>query len=381
MTGYPLWTDEELTRARAIAAEHGYALAAETFGLTPKAIKCRLARAAKASSRPYTPILLTDRDMPTIEDFARVAKSGLSLEELCDRFTLPPRKVRDLVSRAQKAGYRIELTGGMVGYTPPVPVRGERKVIAQPGEEHAYAVVSDIHIGSKYCLEDQFRDFVQRAYDEGVRTIFCPGDILDGVYRHSRWEESHHGFDAQARRAAEVFPQLEGLKYVGIVGNHDETFEKESGLDVCRAIEDVFRRSGRDDLTLLGARGAYVRFAPKGGRGVLIELWHPLGGGAYAVSYKLQRHVEEYGVGQKPDFMFAGHWHQQCYVVRRGVHCFSAGTFHGGGSAFGKALGGAQAIGGWIVRFKQTKDGTVRDVQPTWCAYYETETVREAGLT
>jgi predicted phosphodiesterase len=313
--------------------------------------------------------------------FASVAKKGGTLEELCDRLDQSPKKVKAMIEAAKSAGYSIAMVGGQVGYVPPKPLTGEAKLVARPCEEGIFAVVSDTHIGSKYCLEDQLRDFINRAYKEdGVRTIFHPGDILDGCYRHSRWEESHHGYHAQSTRATKVFPQLPGLRYVGIIGNHDETFESDAGLSVVSSLPQVFRDAGRSDFELLGARGAYVRFAPKGGRGILVELWHPIGGGAYAVSYKLQRHVEEYGVGQKPDFMFAGHWHQQCYIVRRGVHCFSSGTFHGGGSSFGKALGGAQAIGGWVVRYNQTKDGTVRDVLPNWRGYYETEQVRSLGL-
>jgi hypothetical protein len=314
--------------------------------------------------------------------FASVAKSGLSLEELCDRTDLSPKKAKAMIAAAKQAGYRIELTGDTVGYVPPQPLHTEKKVVAAPGSEEVFAVISDLHFGSKYCLEEQIVDFVTRAYKEdGVRKIFLPGDNLDGCYRHSKFEESYHGFHPQAQRMARVLPRLKGLSYDGIIGNHDETFDKESGMDVCKATEDVFRREGRDDLRLHAARGAYLRYAPKGGRGVLIELWHPLGGAAYAVSYKLQRHVEEYGVGQKPDFVFAGHWHQMVYVVRRGVHCFSSGTFHGGGGSFSKALGGAQAIGAWVVRYRQTKDGTLRDVAPNWRAYYETETVRPVTLT
>ena len=313
--------------------------------------------------------------------FALVAKKGLTLEELCDQLDISPKAAKARLAEAKAAGYRLDLAHGEIGYVPPKPLKGEKKVIAHPGEEHVFAVASDLHIGSKFCLEDQLVDFVTRAYKEdGVRTIFGPGDNLDGVYKHSRWDEEHHGFHAQSTRLAKILPQLPGLRYFMIAGNHDETFEKETGMDVCRATEDAFRRASRHDFQMMGARGAYVRFAPKGGRGVLVELWHPLGGGAYAVSYKLQRHVEEYGVGMKPDFVFAGHWHQQCYIVRRGVHCFLSGTFHGNGSSFGKALGGAQAIGGWVVRFKQTKDGTVRDVAPTWRGYYEQEGVRELGL-
>lgn len=317
--------------------------------------------------------------------FVAVAKNGHTVEELCDKFDVSPKRVKALISEAQNGGYRIQVTGDKVGYVPPSPRKDELKIIAQPGAEECFAVISDLHVGSRYCLEDQLRDFVIRAAKEhGVKQFFLPGDNVDGCYKHSRWEESHHGFDAQATHLAHVLPGKKDkidVRYDGIIGNHDETFEKETGLDVGRALEDVFRREGRDDFRMHGARGAYLRYAPKGGRGVLVELWHPVGGGAYAVSYKLQRHVEEYGVGQKPDFLFAGHWHQQCYVVRRGVHAFSSGTWHGGMGSFSKGLGGAQAIGGWIVKYRQTKEGALRDVTPTWKAYYETETIRSLGLT
>jgi len=383
------WSAEQLEWARRVvdesgaSASGGYARIAKAFGITAEAARSRLLRARQAAPAPAVPAKTTAVYVP---DFVKAARKGATIEELADRFELPPRKVRELIDTAKASGYRLDVAGHEVGYVPraatAAPATSPYSVIAQPGEEHVFAVASDLHIGSKYCLEAQLIDFIRRAYlEDDVRTVFLPGDIMNGMYRHSRWEEKCHGFEAQAEHVAKVLPQLEGLRYVGIAGNHDETFEKDSGLDVCRALEDVFRRAGRSDLSMVGARGAYVRFAPRGGRGALVELWHPLGGGSYAVSYKLQRHVEEYGVGQKPDFVFAGHWHQQCYVVRRGVHCFLAGTFNGGGSAFGKALGGAQAIGGWIVRFQQTADGTIRDVQPTWRAYYEKETIREEGLT
>ncbi len=316
--------------------------------------------------------------------FAMIAKAGKhDLEELCDKFDASPKKIRELIAAAKLKGYRIDLTGTHVGYVPARPIKGERLVISRAGEEGIFAVASDIHIGSTHCREDFFVDFVKRAYDDGARTIFLPGDNIDGCYHHSRWEESHHGFYEQAKRMEEVFPRLPGLRYVGIIGNHEETFEKESGLSVVKALNDTFRTAGRSDLELLGARGAYIRFGAgkkDQKRGVLVELWHPMGGGAYALSYRMQKHVEGYAVGAKPDFLFVGHWHQQCYFTARGVHAFSSGTFHGGGGSFSKALGGTQAIGGWVVRYGQTKDGTVRDVQPTWRGYFESEQVRDLGL-
>jgi hypothetical protein len=312
--------------------------------------------------------------------FAAIAKKGMKLEELCDELNIAPKKAKATLAECKAAGYRIELAHGEVGYAPPTPNRDVKKVVAQSGEENIFAVASDIHVGSKWCLEDYFVDFVTQAYKAGARTILGPGDILDGVYHHSRWEENYHGFHQQSARAAKIFPRLPGLRYAMIAGNHDETFEQHNGMDVCRGLEDAFKREGRNDFQMLGARGAYVRFAPKGGRGALIELWHPRAGAAYAVSYQLQKHVEKYAVGQKPDFLFGGHTHQQVYTVVRGVHAFWSGTFHGGGGSYSKSIGGAQAIGGWIVRFAQTKEGTVRAVRPEWLGYYETEEVRELGL-
>jgi hypothetical protein len=147
-----------------------------------------------------------------IAAFVQVAKKGAELEELCDRLDASPKKVRNLLEEAKKRGYSLDIAGdGRVGYVPPKPLQGEKRIVAQPGEEHVFAVASDIHIGSKFFLRDQFVDFVTRAYHEdGVRTIFVPGDILDGCYRHSKWDESHHGFHDQAREAVRVFPQLPG---------------------------------------------------------------------------------------------------------------------------------------------------------------------------
>lgn len=391
------WTEDETRKLlkavkRAKTTEEALAAIHQVTGqkLSIDAIDMKLNRLGQPRLRQIvaenTTTVKRDEKSAELARFATVAKKGGTLEEICDQLDLAPKKAKAMIEAAKSAGYRIELKAGMIGYVPPEPHAREQRIIAPPGEEQQFGVVSDLHIGSKYCLEDQLRDCVIRAYkDHGVTQFFVPGDMLDGCYRHSKWEESHHGFDAQSTRFAKVLPGkkdgLKNVRYAGIAGNHDETFEEGSGLDVCRAIEDVFRREGRDDLRLYGHRGAYLRYAPKGGRGILVELWHPRGGGAYAVSYKLQRHVEEYGVGQKPDFCIAGHWHQQVYCVRRGVHCFLAGTFHGGGGSFSKSLGGAQAIGGWVVKYRQTAPGTVREVTPTWVAYYEREEVRSVGLT
>lgn len=306
-----------------------------------------------------------------------LARAGTrTLEGLCDALELSPKKVRALVDVANAAGFRVACVGDRFGLTPTTTEKRTVSVVMPAQHRHTILVASDIHVGSKYFLREQFQDHIHRGYEAGARVCLVPGDILDGCYDHSRWEESQHGFEEQASEAARVFPRLEGLRYIGITGNHDQTFEHRSGLSVVQALPQRFQAAGRKDLELLGARGAFLRLGSGSERGLLVEMWHPLKGPAYALSYKLQKHIEGYQVGGKPDVLLTGHWHQSCFVFVRGVHAMSCGTFHGGQSDFGKALGGAPAIGGWQIQYAVTKEGTVREFTPTWRAYYESEHVR-----
>lgn len=318
------------------------------------------------------------------------AGKEVSLEEACDTLGWNPKRVRRAAEAAQIAGYRIAVMGDVVG-TPPAHVHSPMKEhaipIAQSGQRHMFCVVGDPHIGSQFHMGPQLQDFIDkvmiRAAGKGCRQVLAltAGDILDGVYRFSRWEQYAQGFEQQAAAAADGhLPKREGLSWIGISGNHDQTFEDHSGMIAHKALVDTFKARGRDDLTMLGARGAYVRLGAEGERGLLVELWHPRGSPAYALSYKLQKKVEGYAPGQKPDMLFTGHFHQHNYCVLRGVHAFLTGCWQGGGSSFGKSLPGAPSIGSWIVEYAQTPGGTVRDVQVEWVGYYESETVREVGL-
>jgi hypothetical protein len=328
-------------------------------------------------SRPAVePAASVDRLMAAI-------KRVKSFEALCDYLDVSPKRLRETIAEARAAGYGVDLAGDTVAVRPAEPSSDvtDISVVSQPGEPRMFAVASDLHFGSKYHLRSYLLDFIGNAYERGVRLILLPGDNLDGCYRHGRWELTHHGFKDQADDFLSGLPRHKGLRYIGITGNHDETFEKESGLVVHYALNDMARARGRNDFELLGARGAYIRLkAPGERRGCVVELWHPLKGPAYALTYGMQKHVEAYPVGRKPDMLFTGHWHQACYFVSRGVHCFSSGTFQGGGSSFGKALGGAPTIGGWAVRYALTGEGTVRDVDINFRSYYETETPREVEL-
>lgn len=291
--------------------------------------------------------------------------------ELCDRMDLSPTKAKALIQRAVDAGLNVRVAHDQVGIELERQMPQLQKLKIQPviGKRQQVGVISDTHLGSKYCLREELKDAVHWMYDRGIREILHPGDMLEGCYHHAAFERSHEGLDDQTEDLFQTLPQLPGLNYRVITGNHDWTFTNRSGVDVGAFISAYFRQNGRDDLHAYGDRGAFLEVY-----GACIHLWHPGGGMAYAKSYSIQKKIESYAPGQKPNILLTGHYHQACYMEERGIHALLCPTFQGGQSAFGKSLKGSPvAIGGYILSWTLTKDGTIRDFCPERRSYFEAE--------
>lgn len=307
---------------------------------------------------------------------AAVRGGPLSFEDFCNKLDLSPARARELLAEAAAAGVQIHQENGHVGMelVEEPSYKKATSIIKPTNGEFVCAVISDPHFGSKYCLRAQLNDFVHWAYKQGVRVILMPGDMLDGDYRHGKFEMSHMGLEDQARDMSETLPSLDGLSYHAISGNHDFTFTESSGVSVGRVIQQVFTDGGRNDFRFHGERGAFLRLGK-----AVVHLWHPRSGGAYASSYPLQKRVEGYAGGEKPHVLLAGHWHRYCHIYERSVHALACPTFQGGGSAFSRSLGGSPAIGGLLLRWEMTGDGTMRNFAHTYRAYFEQEIPREIG--
>ena len=299
-----------------------------------------------------------------------IKRGPVSLADLCDKLDLSPSKTKTLIEEAQTQGLKIHVEHDHIGIQPSAPDERIQTVGIAPviGERQQVAVISDTHLGSKYCLREQLKDFIHYAYSKGIREILHPGDVLDGMYRHGLWEVSHSGLDAQAEDLFETLPNLPGLNYRCITGNHDWTFTEANGVDVGQYLQNFFREKGRNDLHFYGNRGAFLKVG-----GAVFHLWHPKSGAGYARSYAIQKHIEKYSSGEKPAVLLTGHWHVYVHCLERGVHGIACPTFQGGGSAFSKSLGGAPAIGGLLLDWGLTADGTMRDFRLEYRTYYERE--------
>jgi len=306
-----------------------------------------------------------------LHKLVQVSKRGpISFADLCDKLDLSPGKTRSLIAQAKDLGISVHVENNHVGIKSAQPEERVRQIGIAPiiGERQKVAVISDTHLGSKYCLREQLKEFIHYAYSQGVREILHPGDVLDGMYKHGVFEVSHVGLDEQAQDLFEVLPQLPGLNYRCITGNHDFTFTESCGVDVGHFLTGYFKKRGRNDIHFYGNRGAFLRV-----KGAIVHLWHPRSGVSYARSYALQKHIEKYASGEKPNILLAGHWHIYCHVYERGVHAVACPTFQGGGSAFSKSLGGAPAIGGMILSWDLTAHGTMRSFIHEYRAYFEME--------
>lgn len=297
-------------------------------------------------------------------------RTPIGFAALCDKLDLAPARVKSLIERAAQEGIQLHIENDHIGVRSSYQDERIRPIGIAPvlGEVQRVAVISDTHLGSKYCLREAIRDFVQYAYDKGVREILHPGDVLDGMYRHGIFEVSHMGIDLQTQDLFETLPKLPGLSYHCITGNHDFTFTEANGVDVGHYVTTYFKDRGRQDIHFYGDRSAFLSI-----RGAVIHLWHPKKGMGYAKSYALQKQVEKYSSGEKPQILLTGHWHVYTHCFERGVHSIACPTFQGGGSAFAKSLGGAPAIGGLILSWELTKDRTMRNFVLEYRTYYETE--------
>lgn len=314
-----------------------------------------------------------DPDVAALQ--AALKKGAVSLTDLCDRLDKSPKRVQEIIAKARALGMalRVDHDHLSVGVPDPGPdgVQVLDKVAPVVGVPLSVGVVSDLHAGSKYILREQLVDCVEAFYAKGIRTVLVPGDMLDGVYHFSMYEQTHPGFALQLQDLIETLPQKPGLEYHAITGNHDETFFTKGGLDVCQMIEAGFVKRGRNDFHMHGRRHAFVRI-----NGAVVDMWHPTGGAPYARSYALQKKCEEYS-WLKPQVMLAGHWHTFAMVDPRSIQAIACPTFQGGGgrrgSEFGNSLRTSPSIGGLILTWTLTRDGSIRDFTLSRRAYYEHE--------
>lgn len=215
------------------------------------------------------------------------------------------------------------------------------------GKHFRFGVVSDTHFCSIHEKIHELHEFYAHCKRQGVDTVVNAGDIVAGwgIYKGQENEVHTYGADAQIAYVVKNYPKVKGIKTAFITGNHDLSWWNRSGVDIGAKVAEQ-----REDMVYLGQYEGFLNIG-----GVKIQLSHPDGGGAYALSYNAQKIAEQIPSGKKPHILIFGHWHTSHYFSYRNIHILNAGCFEGQ-SLFLKRKGINPVIGGWIIDIEVADD-------------------------
>jgi len=235
------------------------------------------------------------------------------------------------------------------------------------GKRCKIGVISDTHLGS---LHENI-GLLLTAYSiferEKVQAIYHAGDLCEGerMFRGQEYEIYAHGADAQVKNCVDKYPVSKIPTYF-ILGSHDLSFFKTSGIDIGTQIADK-----RPELHYCGREVADIR-VKLNGHTIKIRLVHPGKGSAYAVSYYLQKHIEALTGGEKPNILIQGHTHKSIFIFYRNIFALQAGTCQHQ-TPFMQRQGLAAHQGFWIIEFAVNNEGSVCSFRCEFFPHYEEE--------
>lgn len=200
---------------------------------------------------------------------------------------------------------------GKFSVTPPTIKRG------YTGEEIRFGFFTDTHMSSIYYQEEFLDDFIATCEERDAQFCIFGGDLTHGMDARKYnllYELKHIGYAAQKAYAEEQLSQIPFHTYL-VSGNHDRWYEAMGAHiveDVCNNVPNA-EYIGRDEGVIeIG--------------GISILVFHGEDGSSYATSYRVQKLIESFTGGTKPNVLLMGHSHKQGYFFERNIHAVSGGA-------------------------------------------------------
>ncbi len=225
-------------------------------------------------------------------------------------------------------------------------------------------IVSDTHLGSRYQQLESLWKFYETCYNAGITTILHAGDISDGykMYPGQEFELFEQGEKNQATYIINNYPSFDGITTYFIGGNHDESFYKRYGSDICYDISIQ-----RPDLIYKSMYLANFDI-----HGINICLQHPDGSVAYARSYKPQKlafsQIENQSM-KTPNVLAIGHYHCSCILPDyAGIYAIQLPCFQAQTPSYMGKKGLNPDIGGIILEFEE-QDGKMISSKTQYIKY------------
>jgi len=267
--------------------------------------------------------------------------------------------VRAAIDNLRSRGFSLVDSGGRVVRSR-MPIWGEVydvSSLVDPKHLH-FGVMGDTHLADKKERTDLLNKYYDTCEAEGIKLVLNVGDLTTGtgVYRGQEVELKCFGQEDQIQYAIDNYPARKGITTVAISGNHDLRGYETGGVDPLVQIA-----ARRKDIVYIGQMWGKADM-----HGVQVELLHPSGKQAYALSYKPQRAIN--ARTELPDVLAYGHYHTAFYMYYRGVHFLQAPCFKDEG-IFEKRNGFNSVLGGWIVEATIGENGRLDKFKPELLTY------------
>lgn len=291
----------------------------------------------------------------------------------CKMLECEPKKVFEFINHFRSQGYEIICNDSDIILSSHITSDGEN--VRKPLERKRikFGVASDLHFGSKHAQISHLLEFCEICRKKGVEIIFVPGDICAGYRVYKGQEFEVYAVSAEEQEESIIMNLPKGFEWYVLGGNHDYSFVKSNGHNPLLTIESI-----RDDFHYLGFDEADVPILP----GVDLRMWHPSGGVPYALSYRIQKKIEQIAfeelskaarsTNSKPSirFLLCGHLHVQMQAMFGSIFGAQCGAFEGQ-TSYLKRKGLYPHMGGYIIDADLAQDGLLRSFQAKFYIFPE----------
>jgi biotin operon repressor len=307
-----------------------------------------------------------------------IKNKPMSLRELSEALDRSTSSVKAIIGRMEDEGYNIASTHDTVQVLTNISVRKPDIFPSYLADSMVVrmAIFSDWHCGSKHQQITALRHSIRTARERGYRLFMVPGDLTAGyrVYAGQDIDLYAHTSEAQEKAFERELQPLPDETWVVLGGNHDFSWLKRSSIDVVWRVCNKY-----DNVYFVGYDQRDIPITDQ----FSVRLWHPSGGVPYAVSYRLQKGMENLAYESLTNLVlqnkaptiraiFTGHLHIEASLFRGGILGLQVPCYEGrNGYLLQKGL--RPEIGGYLVDFHLNDAGKIVRIAKELLTYSEVD--------
>jgi len=318
--------------------------------------------------------ILKKKEEDKVKIISVLSKRPFMIETLADMIKQPVEYIEYILREIKDEKYNLIKTDKFVHIETSAKIGGFKEIDISKFNNKVYKIgaISDNHINSKFERLDVLNAIYDIYEKEGITEVYNGGNWIEGDAKWNRYEVKNRGASKQVGYFLDVYPQKKNMTTYFIAGDdHEGWYWQREGLNIGEYTEMKAQKAGRFDLKYLGYVEADVELLAKRGKAKM-RIMHPGGGSAYAVSYSPQKMIESFQGGEKPQILLLGHYHKADYFCYRDVHCLQLGTTQMQSTFMRKRKIQAH-VGGWIMEFQQSEDGSINRFKVEWLPFFNNE--------